>query len=169
MDIVINEISDEKLSLFWTLLERYSGWVDRDYYEYCLERAKQGDMQIFTACLADGEMIGHCLLNWVPRYAMFKALGVPEIQDLNVVREYRQKGVGRRIIAFCEDKARLRGREMMGIGVGMDHSFGAAQRLYVAMGYMPDGNGVTYDRKPVSIGELKPIDGNLSLMMTKTL
>ena len=57
----------------------------------------------------------------------------------------------------------------MGIGVGLYTSYGAAQRLYCKMGYVPDGNGVTYDRKLLAAGEFRPLDDQLCLMMIKDL
>ncbi len=169
MDMVINKVTSDNVDAFWRLLERYSSFVDREYYERCLERQDIGDLDIYVVSLPDAGMVGHCILNWIPRYAMFKTLGLPEIQDLNVVSDYRRRGIGQALIEYCEDYAAQKGHDTMGIGVGLDHSFGAAQRLYVRLGYVPDGNGVTYDRQPVAMGDFKPIDENLSLMMTKSL
>ncbi len=169
MDVIINKVVGSHLSEFWELLEQYSTFTDRGYYERCLERQEVGDLDVYVASLPDAGVVGHCILNWIPRYALFKSLGFPEIQDLNVVSDYRRRGIGQTLIEFCEDVAAQKGYDTMGIGVGLDRSFGAAQRLYVRLGYMPDGNGVTYDRKPVAVGDFKPIDENLSLMMTKSL
>ena len=73
------------------------------------------------------------------------------------------------MIDYCENLARDKGYEHMGIGVGMDTSYGPAQQLYVRRGYIPDGNGLTYDRKPIAKGDFKPIDDDISLMMMKDL
>ena len=86
-----------------------------------------------------------------------------------MVSACRRQGVGRSIIVFCEKLTAAKGHEQIGIGVGLDASFGAAQRLYVAMGYVPDGTGISYDRKQVTAGEFRPIDENLCLMMSKTI
>ena len=52
----------------------------------------------------------------------------------------------------------------------MSHSgFGAAQRLYCKLGYIPDGNGVTYDREAVRAGDMRAVDDLLCLMMVKAL
>lgn len=168
MDIIINKVEHIEQRGFKALSEGCTGFFDAEYYSYCFEKQFIGDMSIFMAC-HDGRGVGHCILNWVPRYSLFKKLGVPEIQDLNVLPEYRRQGIGGALIAFCEEQARARGGDMTGIGVGMDASFGAAQRLYVKMGYVPDGCGVTYDRKQVGTGEFKPVDDQLCLMMMKDL
>jgi hypothetical protein len=51
--------------------------------------------------------------------------------------------------------------------VGLSADYGAAQRLYHKLGYEPDGNGVTYDRAPVTPGQKYPLDDDLALMLVK--
>jgi len=51
----------------------------------------------------------------------------------------------------------------------MDSSYGAAQQLYVRRGYIPDGNGLTYDRQTIQRGAFHPIDDDVSLMLIKSL
>lgn len=166
--LLIEFLTESKIKNFWILVEKLGFSVERDYYERCLERQKSQELQIVMAFLA-GEPAGYCILNWQPKYAYFKKCGLPEIQDLNVLREYRKQGIGKAIIQFCENEVRKNGYDEIGIGVGLDGGFGAAQRLYVKSGYIPDGVGVTYDRIQVGAGEFRPIDENLSLMMTKKL
>lgn len=161
---------DKGLADFWCVLEDAGLSIEKDYYQRCLERQLQGKMEVLLAFLRENAaVVGFCLLNWQPKYAFFRKAGLPEIQDLNVLREYRRRGIGRAMIEYCEDMAREKGFREMGIGVGLDSRFGAAQRLYVRMGYIPDGSGVSYDRKQVACGDFRPIDENLCLMMTKAL
>jgi len=56
-----------------------------------------------------------------------------------------------------------------GIGVGMTADYGAAQRMYVLRGYIPDGRGLHYkDHYPV-YGETVTVDDDLALYLTKKL
>ena len=144
------------------------------YFEEAFKRQDVGSLQIFLVGFeADGDtsfqICGYCFLNFTPKYALFKKLGIAEVQDLNVEQYYRRQGVGKRLIRHCEEQVRDKGFAQIGIGVGLDGSFGAAQRLYVRMGYVPDGYGVTYDREFVACGDIFPIDDRLSLMMVKEL
>lgn len=140
------------------------------YFQRCYERHDMEELEIIIAWDEScGKATGYALLNWQPKYALFKRNNIPEIQDLNVISLYRRQGIGRAIIEFCEKRAAGKGYEEMGIGVGLDSSFGVAQRLYVALGYIPDGSGISYDRKQVAAGEFRPIDENLCLMMSKVL
>ncbi|MCB1782794.1 MAG: GNAT family N-acetyltransferase [Alphaproteobacteria bacterium] len=145
---------------------RFDG--DRDHYERCFERHENGEISIIIATV-DGHYAGFCMFNRQPKYSLFKKVGLPEIQDLNVLSSFRRQGIGQALVMFCEDLARRESYEEVGIGVGLDSSYGSAQRLYARMGYIPDGTGVSYDRKPVERGALRPIDDHLCLMMTKVL
>ena len=44
----------------------------------------------------------------------------------------------------------------MWIGVGLYNDYGRAQKLYVHLGYVPDGHGVTYAYQSIVPGESYP-------------
>lgn len=165
-EIYIIGANDE--NVYWRALGVLGLDYDREHYEKCFQHFKDGRREIILAKV-ERVVIGFCVLNWVPKYVPFRNQNLPEIQDLNVDIHFRRRGIGRQMITFCEGLALERGYREMGIGVGMDASFGSAQRLYVKMGYIPDGLGVNYDRKQIAAGEFRPIDENLCLMMTKIL
>lgn len=123
---------------------------------------------VFIAWL-DHHPVGYVVLNPAPAYSLFMRLNMPELQDLNVLPDHRNKGVGAALVAVCEGYARGLGHTHIGLAVGLDKTYGPAQRLYVRLGYMPDGFGVTYDRAPITPGEMRPVDDNLCLMMVKDL
>ncbi len=167
-NIRIREATEKDLRSLWEISARLRQSKDADYFDQQLERRKQ-DGRIVFIIAAGGEDAGYCILNWEPKYAYFKAMNIPEIQDLNVLPDYRRQGLAARLIAYCEVVAVKKGCKIMGISFGLDASYGPAQRLYVKSGYVPDGYGVTYDRKTVQFGEFKPVDDNLCLMMVKNL
>ena len=109
---------------------------------------------------------GYCVLNRQPKYPPYKRLGIPEIQDLYVLPEYRGQGVATALINHCEDVC---ANDVIGISVPVSHQFGVAQRLYAKLNYIPDGNGVTYDREYVEIDAMTRVDENLCLMLIKDL
>lgn len=142
------------------------------YYVLQYEFQQKGDRELLVAWSgtgADRRVAGYVVFNRDPKYAMFRKLGIPELQDLIVHPDYRRQGIARMMIVHCEDLARSEGAEHVGIGVGLDPSYGAAQQLYMRLGYVPDGNGVSYDRMPINKGEVWAIDDDLSLMMVKAL
>ena len=144
-------------------LYRHIGKKDDGYFEHALE---QCDVML---AFREKTLCAFCLLNWQPRYSLYRKLGIPEIQDLNVLPHYRRKGIATMMIEECENLARSKSCELVGISVGLTKDYGPAQILYTKLGYMPDGNGVTYDREGIHAGRAYLVDDNLALMMTKTL
>ena len=109
---------------------------------------------------------GFCVLNHKPKYTLYARLGIPEIQDIFVLPECRGQGIATSLIRHCESLCKV---DMIGISVPVTSAFGTAQRLYARLGYIPDGNGVTYDRDIVPTGTLARADENLCLMLIKDL
>lgn len=138
------------------------------YFQDGLKRQDQGKANTWIINL-DNQPAGYCLLNWEPKYNLYRKLDIPEIQDLNILPAFRRRGLATALIEHCENKAREKGKTQIGISYGLDASYGPAQRLYTKLGYVPDGCGVTYDRAPVRFGNIHPIDDDLCLMMVKEL
>lgn len=140
------------------------------YFARCLQEQAEGLRQVFLAIDgATGGIAGYVQLNSRPLYVSFRRFGLQEIQDLNVLPDYRQRGIGAQLVAHCEALARAAGQAEIGISVGLHAGFGAAQRLYVRLGYVPDGAGVTYDDETIRAGDLRPVDDNLTLKLVKNL
>jgi GNAT superfamily N-acetyltransferase len=142
------------------LLDGIAGRKEQGYFERCFAEKRR----IFAA----GEA-GYVQLNMRPNYEAFRRQNIPEVQDLIVLPEFRNRGIGRSLVAHCEAVVKAAGGGALGISVGLDHGFGAAQRLYVKMGYVPDGAGIAYDDMPVRRGEMRAVDDNLTLKMVKIL
>lgn len=161
--IAIREATKADIPLLYRLYDTI-GKKDEGYFEHALEQ----NVTILIAS-SDGEDCGFCLLNFDPRYSLYKRLNIPEIQDLNVLSNYRRKGVATSIIKWCEGLARAKGCDQIGIAVGLFKDYGPAQILYAKMGYIPDGNGITCDRQGVTPYTSYLIDDDLSLMLVKQL
>lgn len=68
----------------------------------------------------------------------------------------------------AEGAARTRSK-FIGIGVGLASDYGAAQRLYIQRGYVPDGHGVAYRDRTVEYGDQVSVDDDLVLYLIKRL
>lgn len=167
-ELKITQVSEEDIKILYDLARACNASQPDDYFERCLREQKDGARSVFMA-QHGGIAAGFVTLNWRPSYALYKKLEIPELQDLNVVPELRQRGIATALIRHCEECARNAGCAQMGIAVGLGPRYGAAQRLYVKMGYVPDGFGITYDRQPVRWGEVRPIDDDLCLMLVREL
>lgn len=166
--IEIEQSESQDIPRLYSLITAMGHHKPDGYFERCMTEQAAGKRQLFIA-KRDGQDCGYGLLNWQPLYALYKRLEIPEIQDLNVIPAARRGGVASAMIAHCEALARQKGCAQIGISFGLHADYGAAQRLYIKLGYMPDGFGVTYDRQAVMPGEIRPIDDNLALMMIKDL
>jgi GNAT superfamily N-acetyltransferase len=139
------------------------GKKEEGYFEEAFGRS-----DIYMA-YANKSLAGFCLLNFAPRYRIYRRLNIPEIQDINVLPAERRKGIAIALINYCEEIAREQGHDMIGISVGLSREYGPAQILYAKLGYVPDGNGVTYDREPIAPERAYRIDDDLSLMLIKPI
>lgn len=117
----------------------------------------------------DGRPVGYGTLVWDSDHELFRAGEVPEINNLVVAAPARGRGVGTMLIRAFEDLARRAGRGRIGLGVGLYADYGPAQRLYAGLGYRPDGNGVTWQERPVVPGDSVPVDDDLVLWLIKRL
>lgn len=86
-------------------------------------------------------VVGYGNVLWRSGYRFFALSGVPEIVDLNVLDAWQKRGVGTALIQSAEEIARARGHLEIGIGFGLEPENSAAQRLYLRLGYVPDGRG----------------------------
>jgi ribosomal protein S18 acetylase RimI-like enzyme len=149
-------------------LQYVSGNKSQDYFNKCFQKQSDKELNIFVV-KSNKKIIAYALLNHNPKYKLFSKLGIPEIQDLNVLREFRRKGIGTHLVQHCIEDAKNKGNKLIGISVGLHSAFGPAQRLYCKLGFVPDGHGVSYDRVNVSAGDIRPIDNELCLMMIKEI
>ncbi|MBI4030738.1 MAG: GNAT family N-acetyltransferase [Proteobacteria bacterium] len=139
------------------------------WFSMCLAEQTEGRSHLFIAAVADRHDAGYCALNMNSPYEFFRKLRALEIQNLNVIPVLRRRGIGAALVRHCEMAACAAGYEYIGLGVGLDKGYGAAQRLYARLGYVPDGNGIVYDYSAVRRGEVRPVDDQLNLMMIKGL
>lgn len=168
MSILIRQADQQDKETLTALEAVLQSRSEPDYAERLFASQAAGDRTILMAF--DGSVpTGYAVLNWKPVYSLFARFGMPELQDLNVLPDYRCQGIGHALVDACENLARKRECVQIGLAVGLTSSYGAAQRLYGRLGYIPDGNGITYDRQAVTAGEMRAIDDNLCLMMVKSL
>ncbi len=163
MSCDIRQASEVDIPALYDLYHQM-GKEDVGYFEACFEK------ECFVLIASKNKCdIGFGVLNFEPKYTLYNKLDIPEIQDLNVVPEAREQGVGTALIEAFETIARDQGNLQIGISVGLTKGYGAAQRLYMRLGYLPDGYGVTYNREGVVVGRSYPMDDDLALMLLKSL
>ena len=136
-------------------------------YQRYLDEQRVGTRVCFVAAV-NNRFAGYVTINWKPTYAAFAEQNIPEIQDLNVLPEFRRQGIAARLLNHAEEEVAHRSA-IVGIGVGLHPGYGSAQRLYIKRGYIPDGRGVWYRNRLVEEGMQAMFDDNLVLHLTKHL
>lgn len=136
-------------------------------YEHYLEEQAQGITQIMTAYW-QGSAAGYLKLYPQAHSGPFEGKGWPEIVDLNVLEKFQGKGIGSHLLACAEGEAGKLSNTVC-LCVGLHSGYGAAQRLYIKRGYIPDGSGLWYNDRQLGQGEPCVNDDDLVLYMSKSL
>ncbi len=155
----IPEIAEAFLTLGWN---KPASQYERYFAEQALEIR-----DVFVAYI-EGQFAGYLTICWKSTYPPFYKAGIPEIVDFNVLPKYRRQGIGTALMERAESEISKVSR-IAGIGVGMTSDYGAAQRLYVLRGYIPDGRGMYSKGHFSKHGEQVVVDDDLALYFMKEL
>ena len=136
------------------------------YERYLREQALK--LRDIYVVFIEENFAGYLTICWVSTYEPFREQGIPEIVDFNVLPKHRRQRVGTQLMDKAESEIAKEG-PVAGIGVGMTPDYGAAQRLYVLRGYVPDGRGLHYRGHYPEYGEQITVDDDLALYLTKEL
>ena len=144
------------------------GWKKTtELYDMYLREQASGKRAMLVAQL-DGKFAGYLTVKWESGYGPFRADGIPEINDFNVLPELRRKGIGSRLMDAAEALIATRSAHS-GIGVGLPADYGPAQRMYVLRGYVPDGRGLMDHGQPVKYDEAITVSHEMAIYFTKKL
>ena len=159
------EIGDDKI--FQETYLSY-GWDSSiEVYENYYIEQEENKRKVFVA-VCEGEVCGYCTLVLNPAEGPWIGKGYPEIVDLSVFNHMQNRGIGNKLLDVIEqDAAKI--SDIVFLAVGLHSGYGAAQRIYVKRGYIPDGNGVWYQGKPLEQYAPCCNDDDLLLFMSKTL
>jgi GNAT superfamily N-acetyltransferase len=171
MTITIRELRPEDISEVAAAFAKLGWDKPISQYEGYLTEQEIGTRTLLFAFDASStsQFIGYITVVWESHYPSFRAQNIPEIVDFNVLPNFRQHGIGTQLMDAAEACIARRKITTVGIGVGMTPDYGAAQRLYVKRGYVPDGTGLYNDNGQVSHGKSVIVDDSLVLYFTKSL
>lgn len=149
--------------------EHLQGWGHQKKEKY-EQRLKDVAKNKCIALVAEykGNVAGYFNVYPNTMCSLFAGKGYPELIDLGVFKKFRNHGIGNTLMQVAEDIARQFADTVV-IGVGLHRDYGAAQRMYVKRGYIPDGSGIWWQGKPLDpYADLKN-DDEATLYMAKKL
>lgn len=106
-------------------------------YEGYLDEQNKGERVVIVA-FSEEDFVGHVTIIWHSSYLPFAEKNIPEISDISVMPVYRRRGIGSTLMDEAEKRIFERS-DAAGIGFGISADYGAAQRMFVKRGYIPDG------------------------------
>ena len=147
---------------------RVLGWnKPASQYERYLSQQEVGVRDVYVA-FVDDQFAGYLTICWESSYQPFHIKSIPEIVDFNVLPTFRRSGIGTQLMDQAETEI-AKVSPVAGIGVGVTEDYGAAQRLYILRGYVPDGRGLFWRDHHVGYREEIVVDDDLALYLTKEL
>lgn len=167
MDLTIRSMEPEDCQAFAQGFAA-QGWnKPLSQFERYLEEQTEGLRQVLVA-VWQGEQAGYTTLLPKAPAGAFAEKDWPEVCDFNVLEKFQRRGIGNRILQVAEE---LAGQvsDTVCLGVGLYRGYGAAQRLYVKRGYLPDGTGVWYQDKQMEHFGPCAADDDLVLYLYKRL
>lgn len=167
-NIVLTSLNDADIDEITKAFEKIGWHKPKQIYEKYLEEQLKNERVIIVA-KKEEVFCGYATLKWKSQYLYFNDNNLPEIMDLNVLPDYRNQGIGTELIRYCENVAQEHKVDTVGIGVGLTADYGNAQRLYIQLGFIPDGRGLHYKGAPVKHGETISADDDLLLYLTKKI
>ena len=126
----IRDVTEADIDGLYRIAAELNKRHENKYFERGLLEQRE-KRRVILAADKNGRLVAYGQLIWSPVYAPFKRLDIPEIQDLNVIPAARREGIGGRMIDAFETLAQKMKKTDIGIAVGLDVSYAAAQRLYV--------------------------------------
>ena len=143
------------------------GWPGREgiLARYFLEQ-ESGEREVLVAEI-DGAVAGYVTILPSAKHGPFAEV-YPELSDFNVFEPFRNQGVGNQLLEEAEKRVKLVSIKVS-LGVGLHSGYGAAQRLYIKRGYIPDGTGVWYQNHQPAMNAVCEDIGELVLYLSKNL
>ena len=141
------------------------GWPSREEIltRYFKEQ-ESGEREVLVAEV-EGAVAGYITILPSAKHGPFAEV-YPELSDFNVFEPFRNQGIGNQLLEEAEKRVKLVSIKVS-LGVGLHSGYGAAQRLYIKRGYIPDGTGVWYRNQPLEMNATSQNNDDLVLYLSK--
>lgn len=165
--LVIRSMQIEDAEIIFETYLSYGWHPSIETYQNYYKEQEEHKRKVFIAEYK-GKVSGLCTLVMNPQEGPWCDKGYPEIVDLAVFLDVHNKGIGNKLMDTVEQEA-AKTSDMVYLAVGVHSGYGAAQRIYVKRGYIPDGSGAWYQGKQLEQYAPCCNDDDLLLFMAKKL
>ena len=143
------------------------GWPSREEIltRYFKEQ-ESGEREVLVAEV-EGAVAGYITILSCAKQGPFAEI-YPELSDFNVFEPFQNQGIGNLLLEEAEKRVKLVSIKVS-LGVGLHSGYGAAQRLYIKRGYIPDATGVWYQNHQPAMNAVCEDIGELVLYLSKNL
>ncbi len=166
-NLLIRSMEPEDARVIYETYLSYGWHPSLETYENYFSEQTENKRKVFIAVF-EGAVCGLCTLVMNPEEGPWAGMGYPEIVDLTVFFHVHNKGIGNKLLDAAEHEA-SEVSDTVYLAVGLHSGYGAAQRIYVRRGYIPDGSGVWYHGKPLEQYAPCCNDDDLLLFLSKKL
>ena len=165
--LTIRSMVPEDAKIYFDTYTSYNWHPQMETYENYYKEQQNVERLVFVPEY-EGKVVGICTLVLHPSEGPWGGQNIPEIVDLGVFFHIHKIGIGSKLLDVAEAEAAKRSDTVF-LAVGCHSGYGAAQRIYVKRGYIPDGSGVWYQNK--QLGQYEPCvnDDDLLLFLSKKL
>lgn len=167
MKIKIRKMLESDITEFPVEFEKQGWHKPVQQYQMYYNEQENGTRKVFVAEV-DGNAVGYATLISNDISGPFKDKNIPVIVDFNVLEKYQRNGIGTAIMDAIENYVKDYSSTIC-LGVGLHYGYGAAQRMYVKRGYIPDGSGVWFNGERLEQYEPCVNDDELILYLSKQL
>lgn len=165
--LIIRDMLIEDADVFYKTYLSYGWHPSSETYTGYFNEQQENKRKVFVA-VYEGNVAGICTLVLNPEEGPFGNQKIPEIVDFGVFFDKHNRGIGNKLLDIVEKEA-AKICNLVYLAVGVHSGYGAAQRIYVKRGYIPDGTGVWYQGKQLEQYAQCCNDDDLLLFFSKKL
>ena len=165
--LTIRSMVPEDAKIYFDTYTSYDWHPQIETYENYYKEQENGERFVFVPEI-EGKVVGICTLVLHPSEGPWGGQNIPEIVDLCVFFHIHKAGIGSKLLDVAEAEA-AKCSDTVFLAVGCHSGYGAAQRIYVKRGYIPDGSGVWYQNKQLDQYAPCVNDDDLLLFLSKKL
>lgn len=164
-DLVIRDMEESDIP-YLSRTGEDSGGAEKYFYKQWEHIRNNMCAGLIAFC--QGHLAGYVYLYYHCKWGGLGNQGYPGIVDLFVLKDFRQKGVGSKLMDVAEQIAKSY-NDAVYLDVGLNSTFGSAHRLYAKRGYIPDGKGCYYEEKVCGVDSECINSDELTLCLIKSL